>query len=104
MVDSSVDQLPVFRVIGNIDLNLSHVVEVIEFRQLMAKTDRIREGARLARRRCERRIDRDPDNVRAWWHWILPVSSVQNEKLTGKLPNISVSPTQLVKSVSMPSS
>src|SRR5690242_5399993 len=59
----------------------------------MAKTDRIRKGARLARPCCERWIDGDPNNVRTWRNRILSISSIQNEKLTSKLPNISIGPT-----------
>src|SRR5262245_52616715 len=79
--------------IGNINLNFTHVVKVIELRKLMAKTCRIRERTRLAGRCDERRINSDPDDVRARRNRILSIASIQNEKLTGKLPNISICPT-----------
>lgn len=79
--------------IRNVNLDFSHVVKVIQLRELMAKTSRIRERTRLASRCHERRIDSDADDVGAWRNRILAVSSIQNKKLTGKLPNISIGPT-----------
>src|SRR4029078_5489632 len=70
-----------------------YVVKVIQFRELMAKTGRVRKRTRLASRRRERRINRSPCDVPAWRNRILSISSIQNEKLTGKLPNISIGPT-----------
>src|SRR5262249_23861797 len=78
--------------IGNINLDFSPVVKVIELRELMAQTNRLRERTWPARPRSERRINSDPDDVRAWRNRILSIPPIQNEKLASKLPNISIGP------------
>src|SRR5690349_13133412 len=80
-------------VIGNINLDLIHVVKVIELRKLMAKTERVLERTWLSMRCHERRINSDPDDVRAWRDRILSISSIQHEELTSKLPHVSIGPT-----------
>src|SRR2546426_6310475 len=73
------------RMVRDHDEHLADVVVVVALEQLMTKSVGVRVRAGLARRRHERWVDRDPDDVRPRRNLILTVTAIQHEVLTTQM-------------------